>query len=149
MPIVPKDVRADAEALNITGYRCAEATLLALARAQGIDSELVPKIATTLCGGMSRTRGQCGALSAAILGLSLAYGRNDPRAPVDDAFAATQRLVAAFEAEFGARDCLALLGCDITTPEGQAVFRDKKLVERCREFVGRATELAAEAIAAT
>ena len=147
MPIVPKDVRADAEAQMSAGYRCAEATLLALARAQGIESDLVPKVATTLCSGMARTCGQCGALSGALLGLALAGGRNDPRAPVDAVYAASQRVISSFQAEFGGRDCVALLGFDMTTPEGGAIFRERKLIERCREFVGRAAELAAESIA--
>ena len=62
------------------------------------------------------------------------------------AMIATQALIAAFEAEFGARDCHRLLGCDLGTPEGQAHFREHRLRQRCAVFSGRAAELAAQQI---
>jgi len=37
----------------------------------------------------------------------------------------------------------SLGGCDLNTPEGQAMFKDQNLRFRCQEFTGKAAELAA------
>jgi len=130
-----------------SGLYCAESVLAALAKAQGIESDLIPKIATAFCSGMARTCGTCGALTGAMMGLSLAFGRNSVGQPVQSSYRATQELVGKFGQEFGARNCNDLLGCDLGTPEGQAMFHDNKLHERCARYTARAAEIAASLIA--
>ena len=142
-------VRVSAEKAFASGLYCAESVVLALAQAQGVDTEVVAKMATAFCSGMSRTCGTCGALTGAIMGLSLALGRSKAGEPVHTSYSATQRLVRDFEAEFGARNCDALLGCDLGTPEGQAMFHEKRLHERCARYTSRAAELAASLISST
>lgn len=139
----PTDVPKVAEEAFASGLYCAESTLLSLAKAQGIESDLLPKIATGFCGGMARTCGTCGALTGAMMGIGLALGRSEPDGSVKKAYSATQRLIAEFEQAFGSRDCHALLGCDLGTPEGQAKFRNERLGDRCAEFTGKAAEMAA------
>lgn len=139
-------VRRSAEKAFASGLYCAESVALALAQAQGVEPEPVAKMATAFCSGMSRTCGTCGALTGAIMGLSLALGRSKAGEPVHTSYAATQRLVRDFEAEFGARNCDELLGCDLGTPEGQAMFHEKRLHERCARYTSRAAELAASLI---
>lgn len=140
-------VRASAEKLFGSGLFCAESVVLALAQAEGVDSELLPKLATAFCSGMSRTCGTCGALTGAVMGVGLALGRSSAGDSVQPAYAATQQLVRAFEAEFGSRDCRSLLdGCDLDTPEGQAMFKERKFGQRCLQFTGKAAELAASVI---
>lgn len=146
-PEFTMQVRESAEAAFAGGLYCAESVVLALARAQGIESGLLPKAATAFCGGMSRSCGTCGALTGAMLGIGLALGRARAEDSVEPTYAATQRLIAAFEEEFGARDCHRLLGCDLGTPEGQATFRAQGLVERSTRYTGRAAEIAAGLIA--
>jgi C_GCAxxG_C_C family probable redox protein len=141
------EVRQSAEDAFASGLYCAESVVLALARAQGVESELLPRVATAFCSGMARTCGTCGALTGAIMGISLALGRSDAGRPVQPSYEATQRLVREFEQEFGARDCDALLGCDLGTPEGQAAFRENRLGERCAKYTGKAAEIAARLIA--
>ena len=131
----------------LSGLYCAESVLLALAEARGIHSELIPNIATGFCSGMARTCGTCGALTGAILGIGLALGRSAAGESVEPAYRAVRQLVAEFEEEFGARDCHLLLGCDLGTPEGQAVFREKGLRDRCAGYAGKAAEIAARVIA--
>lgn len=140
-------VRQWAEESFRGGLYCAESVVLALARAQGVESDLLPRAATVFCSGMARTCGTCGALTGALMGVSLGLGRQHPTQPVQPAYEAAQRLVRQFEAEFGARDCDALLGCDIGTPEGQATFREQRLGERCLRYTGRAAELAVTILA--
>ncbi|MGE5098153.1 MAG: C-GCAxxG-C-C family protein [Betaproteobacteria bacterium] len=139
-------VRRDAEESFGAGLYCAESVLLAVARAQGIESEWLPKIATGFCGGMSRTCGPCGALTGGVMAIGLVLGRNDPKEPVQDCYAPIQKLVRDFESEFGARDCDRLLGCDLGTAQGQLLFRVNGLRERCVRYTGRAAEMAAQLI---
>lgn len=98
------ETRRAAEDSFASGLFCAESVVLALADAQGIESDLLPKIATAFCSGMGRTCGTCGALSGAIMGISLALGRSEANQSVHSSYSAVQRLVREFEQEFGARD---------------------------------------------
>ena len=140
-------VRKCAEESFAAGLFCAESVVAAIAKAQGVESGLLPKIATAFCSGMARTSGTCGALTGAIMGVSLVLGRSNAKDPVQPSYAATQQLIRAFEREFGSRDCRPLLdGCDLNTPAGQATFREQELGRRCREFTGKAAELAARCI---
>ncbi len=137
------EIRKEAEDAFASGLYCAESVVLSLARAQGIESDLLTRMATGFCGGMARTCGTCGALTGAIMGLGIALGRSRSGGSVEDAYAGTQRLIREFEQAFGARDCHVLLGCDLGTPEGQASFREQQLAERCIGYTGKAAEIAA------
>ncbi len=143
------DVRKSAEESFASGLYCAESVVLALAKAQGVESDLLPKVATAFCGGMSRTCGTCGALTGAIMGVSLTLGRTEASQPVQPSYTATQRLIREFEQEFGSRDCNVLLGCDLGTAEGQTTFRENRLSERCAKYTGKAAEIAARIISET
>jgi hypothetical protein len=77
------------------------------------------------------------------MGISLALGRSEAGDPVQPSYTATERLIREFEKEFGTRDCHVLLGCDLATPEGQAMFREKKLGQQCVKYTGKAAEIAA------
>ncbi len=139
-------VRRSAEEHFASGLYCAESVVLALAQAQGLESPLLPRVASAFCSGMGRMRGPCGALSGAIMGVSLKLGRSEASQSVGPAYMATQRLIREFEQEFGARDCHVLLGCDLNTPEGQATFRENRLSERCLKYTGKAAEIAARIV---
>lgn len=137
------EARRLVEEAYYSGLGCAEAVLSALAKVQGVESEHVQRMATAFCSGMAYTRGPCGALTGAVMGLSLALGRSDPRQRMDASIAAAAELTRAFEHEFGGRNCDQLLGCDIGTPEGAEAFREQCLYERCERYTIRAAELAA------
>ncbi|MGE5545682.1 MAG: C-GCAxxG-C-C family protein [Solirubrobacterales bacterium] len=145
----PSDPRktGDAAAAHFQGgLYCAESVLLALADHLGVNSDALPAIATGFCGGMSRTRGPCGALTGAVMGLGLAYGRDRGDQGVDQNYRAVQALARLFEGEFGAIGCVDLLGCDLGTEEGREKFRSEGLSARCLGFTRRAAEIAAELI---
>lgn len=130
-----------------SGFYCAEAVAGALAKAQGIDSELVLRMATTFSAGMSYSCGTCGALTGAVMGLGLSLGRSDARASAVAAFATAGELIRTFESEFGSRDCKQLLGCDISTAEGQITYGREQLYARCERYTVRAAEIAATLLA--
>lgn len=144
-----ESIRHAAEDAFASGLYCAESVLSVLAKAQGVESELVPKLATAFCSGMARTCGPCGALTGAVMGVSLSLGRTLKEEAVQPSYAVTQELVRKFESEFGARNCDQLLGCDLATPEGQATFKEYKLHERCKLYTGRAAEIAARLLSRT
>lgn len=144
-----QNVQRSAEDSFASGFYCAESVVLAVADELGIESELLPKIATAFCSGMGRMCGTCGALSGAIMGIGLALGRSEPSQPVQPAYEATQRLIREFEQAFGGRDCHVLLGCDLNTPEGQAQFSERRLGERCAKYTSKAAEIAARIITET
>src|SRR5262245_61267719 len=92
-PLSAADTARLAEVATAAGLYCAEAVVKALATAQGIDSELVPRIATAFCGGLSRTCGPCGALTGAVMGLGLSLGRDNAQQSADAVHTATRTLV--------------------------------------------------------
>lgn len=98
-----KQVQRSTEKSFSAGLYCAESVALALAKGQGIENELFPKVATAFSSDMSCTCGTCGALTGAIMGVGLALGREKIGESVQDSYEATQKLVRDFEKEFGAR----------------------------------------------
>lgn len=147
-PETNEEASNTATQLFADGYFCAESALLAIAKNQGLDSPLLPKMATGFCSGMARTCGTCGALTGAMMGGSLALGRSQTGESVEPCYTAIQQLIQGFEDRFGSRDCQTLLdGCDLNTPAGQAMFKQQQLGQRCREITGKTTELAINVIA--
>jgi len=115
---------------------------LAVAEKHNIQSDIIPAIASGFCGGMSRTAGLCGALVGGIMALGVVYGRNSSEDSHKKIYALTERLVRDFEKEFGSRNCSDLLGCDISTREGEAVFEADKLLKTvCLDITVKTTEL--------
>lgn len=135
-----------AEALRLFrgGFKCGEAVLMALARRQGVESDVIPAIATGFGAGMGRTGNMCGAVTGAVMGLGLAHGRADAAGPIEPSYAAVGDLLRRFTSEFGSTNCVELLGCDIATHAGQQEFKDRRLFERCALFTRRSAEIAAE-----
>lgn len=126
------------------GFYCAESVLIALAEGLGVQSEIIPRIATGFCSGMARTCGQCGAVSGAVMGMGLKLGRDHPSQPLDAFYGTVQEFLRRFNDQFGSTNCQALTGCDLGTPEGQAAFRAGNTILRCWEYVAQAAHLVAE-----
>jgi len=130
-----------------SGFFCAESVLLAIAESQGIQSDLIPRIATGFCSGISRTGGMCGAVSGAIMGVNLVAGRNSPDESIELSYTLTQKLISRFEEQHGSINCRRLIGCDLTTEAGQRYFMENHLMERCLQYAEDATRMAASLIA--
>lgn len=131
---------------NDSGFYCAESVLMALAEHQGIQSEIIPKVASCFCSGIARSGELCGAVSGAIMGIGLALGRSTPDRSLDPAYTATRQFTQAFEVRFGSLNCQELTGCHLGTPAGQDKFKAENIRERCEEYVAQAAYLASEAI---
>ena len=129
------------------GLCCSESVLQAVAESRGIQSELIPKIATGLCGGISRTGGICGAVSGGVLAISMVTGRSNAQASREENHRLVRQFLSACEAKFGSTNCEKLIGCRLDTPEGQRFFKEHNLREKCAGFTREAARMAGEALA--
>lgn len=109
---------------------------------RGIQSELVPGIATGFCGGMARSGNMCGAVTGAIMAIDVVLGRDAPDGPRDKDYAAVRALLDRFEGMFGSSNCGELLGCDLDTPEGRDYFKENDLALECRRYTEEAARIA-------
>ena len=114
---------------------------MAVAEAKGIQSEFIPQIATGFCSGIARTGNQCGALSGAILGISLLTGRQIPDESVEENYRLTQALINTFVEKFGSTHCPQLIQVDLASEEGQAEFKAQNKFTDCLNFAEGATEI--------
>ena len=130
-----------------SGYFCAESVLLAIAEYQGIQSDLIPKIATGFCSGISCTGSMCGAVSGAIMGINLVAGRSSPSESIQFSYTLTQKLISHFEKQYGSVNCRQLIGCDLATEGDQRYFLENHLMESCLQYAEDATRMAISLIA--
>ena len=129
-----------------SGYCWAEAVLLSVTESKGIKSDLIPKIATGFCGGMSHTDGQCGSISGGILAIDMVHGRRDPSDSREDSENKVQNLISSFNDEYKSTKCYELTGCDLGTDEGQEKYNIEEKYELCDKFVAKATQLTLDLI---
>ena len=129
-----------------SGFFCAESVLLAITESQGIQSDLIPRIATGFCSGISRTGGMCGAVSGAIMGINLVAGRNSPDESIELSYTLTQELISRFEEQYGSTNCRQLMGCDLATEAGQQYFKENDLMNSCLKYAEDATRMAVSLI---
>ncbi len=113
-----------------------------MAESKNIQSELIPKIATGFCGGIARTGGICGAVSGAVMAISIFYGRNLPDESVDKNYIPVQKLMEMFENKFGSINCKELTGCDLRTEKGRKQFFSTNMIEHCKIYTEEATRMA-------
>ena len=144
-----KHVEKRAEELFSSGLFCAESVLQAIAELVGVNSPLVPNIATGFCGGISRTKGICGAVSGGVMALSMVFGRSSAETPVDNVYEKVQEFLSNFEKQHGSHNCFILTGCDLSTPEGRKEFKEKGMRNKCQELTGSAAGMSAEIIGRT
>ena len=134
-----------AEAMVEEGFLCSEAVFKAIACAQGITNELIPKVASGFAAGLGRSGEVCGAVSGAVLGLGLKYGRNSPEKtpPGRRPYWYATELVHAIKERKGAVTCAGILGLDLKDQGDLETYN--KLDHwntTCREVIKEATALA-------
>jgi C_GCAxxG_C_C family probable redox protein len=130
------------------GLNCSQAVFSSYA--EGIDQEAALKIASGFGGGMGRMAETCGAVTGAMMALGLRYGGNSPNPETKERiYGKIREFADHFKARNGSLACRELLGCDISTPEGHEVAREKKLFASvCPECVRDAAEILEEMLAA-
>ncbi len=135
-----------AEKLHLDGFNCSQAVFTALSEPLGLDRALALKIASPFGGGIGRTGETCGAVSGALmaLGYHLGFSEPDPQAK-ERVYTLTREFMRRFCEQNGALDCKALLGIDLSTPEGLQEARDQGVfTSKCLQFIAGAVAIAEE-----
>jgi len=122
------------------GALCSQSVFTSFSEELGLDRETASKIATPFGGGMSRMGETCGAVTGAFMAIGLKHGNmsnwkeDDPQK--DKVYDLTTRFVHEFTGIHGSIKCSDLLGCNIGTPEGRQLAKDKDLFTTlCPGFV--------------
>lgn len=129
-----------------SGYGCAESVLLAVCKSQGIQSALIPRIASGFCGGVANTNGLCGAVAWGVLALNIVYGRDNANESKEINYQKVQQFQKMFLAKFGSTNCPTLTDCDLSTDEGHQKFKELNVHQKCTDFTGEATRMVLELI---
>ena len=127
------------------GFLCSESIIIALSRTLNVKSDTIPRIATGFGAGIGRLGEVCGAVSGAIMGLGLQFGRNQ----VGETTSETSphefgtAMANLFIARFGHLRCRDLIGLNLAVDEDRRAYKELKLWEtRCRDIVRITTGLA-------
>jgi len=136
-----------AESYAGKGFLCSEAVLLAISDWLGVQSDLIPKIATGFGAGVGGWGSVCGAISGGVMALGLKFGRNEPKKQDRPSYWYAKGLLKRFETEFGHATCRELTDCDFSTEAGLKKYAEEKLWEtKCRQYIGGATAMAFDII---
>jgi len=124
-----------AQELFTSGFFCAESVLKAVAFENGMDSAMLPAIATGFCGGMSRHAEMCGAVTGGIMGLGLIFGRNTVENTTQTCYEAVTKFLKMFKSLNGSLNCKDLIGYDLGVAEELEQFRKENPgYEKCLRF---------------
>ena len=132
------------------GFLCSESVLIALSECQGVESPLIPRLATGFGAGSGRRGELCGALSGSIMGLGIRFGRNEAESFQSSRgkrrpYWYSSVLMDRFRECFGCVRCMDLLGLDLTKREGSDEYYKRNLWgTKCREYIMTAVEIAHE-----
>ena len=110
---------------------------MALGESLGIESKLIPRIATGFGGGVGSThRYICGALSGAVIATGIAFGREEAGESREKAVNLIKELLRGFRQEFGGVNCYELVGIPYEEEEWSEKWRAMNMSEeKCVYFV--------------
>ncbi len=80
------------------------------------------------------------------MALSILYGRDNTEQSCETVYKKVQRFIEAFEKEYTSTNCFELTGFDLNKEEERQAFFEKGMMEKCRQFTGRAASIVAELI---
>lgn len=128
------------------GFNCSQSVFAVFAEQYGLSKEFALKIGCGFGGGM-RNGEICGAVSGAVMVISLRYGHSDGADNESKAFCyqKTKEFTEAFKAKKGSIVCRDLLGIDIFVGDGMAAASAKGLFKTtCVDMIKCAVELLEE-----
>jgi len=133
-----------AVSLFIKGFSCGQAILSTYGPEFGLEREVALKAGTGFGGGMGRLGKTCGAVTSAIVVISLKYGSNkiEDQQAKNKTYRLVKRFIKRFKAVNGSIICNELLDCDLTTSEGfKKVIENKLLKTICPNLVRSSCEI--------
>ncbi|MGQ9800543.1 MAG: C-GCAxxG-C-C family protein [Candidatus Saccharicenans sp.] len=129
------------------GFSCSQAVFTPYAVEVGLPQETALRLSQVLGGGMSHLGLTCGAVTGALLAISLHFGRTraEDRAAKELTYELAREFCRRFEDKYGSINCTDLIGCSLKTPHGLALASEKNLFdEYCTGFVSEACLLLEE-----
>ena len=147
-----KEVYAErAKTLFTDGYNCAQAVLCAFEDVTHLPRQTAAKLASGFGGGIGRMREVCGAVSGAVMVLSLVCGYDDPKATSEKTahYALVQEFARRFREENGSIICRELLQGVQTTQGSTPEARTEKYYRKrpCAELVALSAGILADMLA--
>lgn len=131
------------------GYDCSQVVLRHFAKELGITVDEANRAAACFGGGM-QLGSVCGAYTGALMAIGLKYGHSNPDGLMQQKevmMAKTAQFKEKFLAEFGTVECKALIGYDVSTPEGlKGALDSGKLLEYCPGLVDKVIGMAREVL---
>jgi C_GCAxxG_C_C family probable redox protein len=131
------------------GFSCSQALLAAYGDCFGLDREVALRIAAGFGGGMGRMAETCGAVTGTFMLIGLKHGGLDAedRKAKEKTHEEVREFARRFKACHEFLVCRELLGCDISTPEGSRMAKEKKLAATiCPKLVKSAAQIFEEMI---
>jgi len=129
-------------------YNCCESVLLTLAEYLGIQSNLIPRIATGIGAGFSLNGFTCGCISGATMAIGLKYGRKSNKENPQKTWKKVDSFIKAFKDKWKAVTCRELTGLDVKTAEGMREYlrsvHDYACTERVKFAIRKAIEILEE-----
>jgi len=101
------------------GFNCSQAVLASHCEELGLDKDTALKVSCAFGGGMGHIGEVCGAVSGALMILSLKYGkyRIDDAESKEKTYKLVQDFTRQFKAKHGSIQCKGLLGYDVSIEE--------------------------------
>ena len=135
----------DAHKLMATGQtNCAQAVLSTYCEKFGLERKLALELAQGFGGGMGRMGATCGAVTGAymVIGLAQKMWDENPRQSLDRTYELVREFNQRFKALHGSVICKELINYDLSTPEGLAEARNKKIFTTiCPDFVSDSVKI--------
>ena len=126
------------------GFNCSQAVLSTYGTQFGLNREIALKVAGAFGGGMGHMGETCGAVTGAFMVIGLKYGRTiaGDKQSQDKTVSLANEFVNRFKSRNVSIVCKELLGCDLNTPEGMNMAKEKNLFATiCPKFVQDAAEI--------
>jgi C_GCAxxG_C_C family probable redox protein len=122
-------------------FNCAQSVFAAFAPQFGLPEEQALKLASPFGGGVARQGQVCGAVVGALLVLGLWRGASTPAGKAE-IYRLGQEFIRRFEAKHASILCRQLIDCDLSTPEGYQLAKEKGVFTTvCPQLVSDAAEI--------
>ena len=122
-------------------FSCSQAVFSAFASQFGIPDETALKLASPFGGGIARQGHVCGAVTGALMVIGLKHGATTPTGK-EETYKVVLEFLHRFQEKHGSVLCRELIDCDMSTPEGWQIAKDKNVfAEICLNLVRDAVEI--------
>jgi len=119
-------------------FNCPQAVLCAYADELGLDQETALKIASPFGGGIARNGKICGAITGGlmVIGLKSWDSQKEHEAGKADVYRISNQFMDEIKKMNNTLDCEELLGISVSTTEGRAIVKEKKLnIKVCHKVI--------------